>query len=103
MYDATDAVKRGVTLLDEHTPGWDAKINLGTLDVSCYHGCVLGQLFGTYTGGQCTLWFDEADKMGLSVFHGFTAPEVLGDGIEEGNYAELTELWTEIIEARRAV
>lgn len=37
-------IEKGMALLDERLPGWERKIDLGTLDLQSGCDCVLGQL-----------------------------------------------------------
>lgn len=43
--DFSEDIKRGVKLLDERFPGWESKVDLGTLDLASGVRCVLGQVF----------------------------------------------------------
>jgi len=79
-------VLRGAALLDEIRPGWEFEIDLGSLDLSRYNKCILGQLYdGSFNAGLLRLFgtFDTR-KAGE---HGFGGT---------------TEEWVALIQARRA-
>lgn len=40
----------GAALLDRAVPGWESRIDLETLDISCPRNCIIGQLLGWITG-----------------------------------------------------
>lgn len=46
--DFTQHVNTGAAWLDEHTAGWDLKINVAELDLDDQNSCVLGQTWGHY-------------------------------------------------------
>lgn len=48
MFTIAERVQAGSVWLDEHYPGWFKVINLGTLNVSNCHVCVLGQVYSGY-------------------------------------------------------
>lgn len=85
-----ERVARGATLLDEHEPGWELKIDLGTLALESCYQCVLGQLFGHFDEGVEELFLDK--PMGSSVGYGFCGPL---DG-----YDRLNDEWTRVIKER---
>lgn len=39
-------VEKGAALLDEKNPGWAEKIDVDTLEIGDYCGCVIGQAYG---------------------------------------------------------
>lgn len=48
---AADRVNRGAALLDEHEPGWEARIVPDDINLACTSFCILGQAFGTFSKG----------------------------------------------------
>lgn len=54
MSPEQQAVGAGMTLLDERNPGWRDKITR-RVDLYSHIACVLGQVFGSYRRGLCTL------------------------------------------------
>ncbi|MBM0275125.1 hypothetical protein [Micromonospora tarensis] len=98
-------VDRGVVWLDEHIPDWwrtdrpsqgfdqGGAIDLGELRMKDPCWCVLGQLIGNYYRTEIPL--DEAVAFGFDV-ESCTRPEMADE------FDALTELWTRVIEQRRA-
>jgi len=95
-------VAQGAALLDKQAPGWADEISLIDLDMSDPEVCVVGQLYETgaigdpwgsaYRQGLHLLNIDP--NLDAAVYFGFE--DIFGD------YAELTELWTREIQARRS-
>lgn len=52
----TERVAQGAALLDAKKPGWAARINLRTLDLSDTCLCILGQLYGLYADATSVLF-----------------------------------------------
>src|SRR6266567_688106 len=50
-----EEARRGVALLNERRPGWEDRINLNILDMTCGNFCVLGQEFGDWRIGKGVL------------------------------------------------
>lgn len=69
MLSVIERVERGATLLDEHVPGWYARVDLATLDVAHPCACVLGQLFGNYYAAAALNLVDHDTLVAVS--HGF--------------------------------
>ncbi len=90
-------VGRGVELLDREAPGWWERVELGALELTSCTGCVVGQLFGHYEQGLACLgvW-----RRGHE--YGFALPSFSGELDSTETWAELTEIWHEIILNRRA-
>jgi len=97
-------VAKGAALLDEKVPGWDARIDLATLNLASPCRCVVGQLFADLAEDDVVLGY--APGLGVLGFgpgdddspYGFdAAPD---DAAEQ--YADLTAAWKRIIEGRRA-
>lgn len=89
-----DSVERGAALLDEKVPGWEAKIDLDTLDLYVPCKCVLGQLFGRG---------DSAYTHGLHMLNLFGFKEEIAHGFEArstGTYTSLTTRWRRVIRRR---
>ena len=83
-------VAGGAAWLDAERPGWEAHVDLGTLDVGASCRCVIGQVLGDY-------YIAARRVPGGVVTCGFAAPHM---DIE--SYPILTAAWRELIEARRA-
>ena len=102
----TDAVARGIDLLDRHIPGWAGLIDLDELDIESCNHCILGQV-ARETGvdseylGRFGAMLDRLDLHGRAVDeHGFDAPY---DGRKDGTgYSTLTALWANEVAARQA-
>jgi hypothetical protein len=106
--DIPERVTRGVALLDEKQPGWEALINLGHLDIGECENCVLGQVYRDQGPGSLTPF--EAGAIDLIgeyeygfwnnapalVLHGFSA----GAG-EDVTFDVLTAEWKRVIQERR--
>lgn len=98
-------VDRGVEWLDQHIPDWwhadrpsqgfdkGGAIDLDALSMSRPCWCVLGQLLGSFYRAEITL--DQA------VAFGFDASSATGAATAD-EFEALTELWSRVIEARRA-
>lgn len=107
--DYAARVAKGAALLDEKKPGWERRIDLGTLDVQSGYSCVTAQLSGADS------WYRGMEQLGLTagdsgtyVSHGFNAEshDAMEDEAEEYDqddaYATLNSLWRELIESRLA-
>ena len=91
--------QRGAALLDNIKPGWAQHINIASLDMNHPNDCVLGQLYGEYTGPLCVKIFgDVGGKQLLSLVfeHGFLCPS-------NKNLRQLRNEWITLIEERRNV
>lgn len=84
---AYELAAEGEKWLDEHEPGWDAKVSADDLDMGSWRWCVLGQVYGDYTYRP-----DELD--GPS--NGFD----IGEKVK--HYEPLDRAWQSILAARRA-
>jgi hypothetical protein len=74
--DPRSRVERGAALLDAQSPGWEKKIDPGTLDISSIDNCVLGQVYGSYGNGLRVLGGEkETVPIGFSINHGFACTE----------------------------
>lgn len=91
-----ERVLNGAARLDERVPGWDAQIDLNILDVESTMRCVVGQTFGDYDLGLGIL--NIPSPKGHS--YGFSLSESTALAGTE-SYAQLTEAWLTLIEARR--
>lgn len=88
-------VARGVKLLDQRAPGWDQRIRLHHLDMSCGNKCVLGQLYGDYSRGLAAVFGDEPGVYFRTGYHyGFNKYWLT-------NFAELNQEWSRVIRERR--
>lgn len=98
-----ERVARGAALLDEKVPGWDRRINLGSLDLGDGDCCIIGQLFpgdgkylSNYSAGIDALGlFSEEGPPWPVDDHGFDAM---------GGFAirMLEAEWRRVIKARRS-
>ncbi len=91
-----DRINDGMKLLDREFPGWEKKIDLGTLNVNRFSSCVLAQLYGSYYEGIWTLFpsntgFFSRDDM--AVRYGFYPGGDWYDHTDE----DVTFLWKESI------
>lgn len=78
------AAELGAIIMDEHFPGWAAKINVGTLHIYDTRSCILGQVTGSFSRGIDHLRQSFAEKgfgdldsrylnaPGLNAFHTMT-------------------------------
>ncbi len=82
----TEAVQRGVQLLDQKRAGWEFEIDIERLDLDSSSVCILGQLYGSYNAGAVAL----LSVLGGCCPYGFC-----------GYVADATE-WVSVIHARRA-
>ena len=103
-----ERVAQGVALLDTVRPGWIDEIDLDYLDMSEPGYCVLGQVFGEYTGTIVDLsgiigtgddYVESAHARDVwAVAHGFEIPF---NGTQR-SYDRLEAVWRGIIEDRLA-
>lgn len=87
----------GAKLLDELCPGWDAIIDLETLDVYSHDKCILAQLGKSPLGDPLrNLFIDESpDRMMKSLLkHGLFC-------MDSRSGARMTDAWKKLITARR--
>lgn len=93
-------VAEGAKLLDKVRPGWAAKIDTTTLDMSNAHYCILGQAYRSYGLGREELFSAISRDLGETeaISYGFNIP-LPEDG--EVTYNELFEAWSQAIMARR--
>ena len=102
---ARERAARGAALLDDRDPGWAARIDRGSLELSDRGGCVLGQLHGDYRLGLTrSRVVDPSSGPGRFVSPvdlGFQSVSGVGDEAERLDYAFLTRAWRLEIEARR--
>jgi hypothetical protein len=115
-----ERVQLGANLLDERVPGWAARVNLDTFNITNEHECVLAQVYrvssgrySAYAHGLETLFgfntITETDQAeDLAVGHGFDM-SVAVTGAEgptppsfETERDELNELWREAVQMRQA-
>ena len=95
-----ECVARGAALLDAHQPGWENRINRGTLVMGSLRQCLLGQLYGDFDTGLDILFPDNDETECLGAHHGFDAHyrlKPLG-----AQYRRLHTLWCDTIIERRA-
>jgi hypothetical protein len=54
--DVATRAANGAVLLDFRHPGWERRVDRGTLDIASFRDCVLGQLYGSFGNGVAALW-----------------------------------------------
>jgi hypothetical protein len=92
---AADRVALGAALLDQQSPDWWRRVDLGELATdSCSH-CVLGQLYGWYYTGLDRLGLKDDER----VTYGFS--ERRWERWDPENYRVLDEAWVREIAHRR--
>jgi hypothetical protein len=79
---AAAAVKRGITWLDRHKPGWRTKVDPSRLNMAYPCECVLGQLCGDFYEAA---WRNDLSKSDTRYF-GFSATPTV-------HYPTLTAAW----------
>jgi hypothetical protein len=82
-------VREAAALLDRVVPGWAARVDTATLDLTSSYHCVLGQVFGDYGRGDWLL----RQREGFSYY--LSAARAFCDNRDR-------EQWVRLIEARRA-
>lgn len=101
-----DRVAAGAAWLDEHHPGWVDRIDLDRLNLADRKACVLGQMFGDFNAAPSELL--EAYETDDEVVHGNRSVALGFDLIttfeldRSPGHSLLTELWRDLIIARRA-
>ena len=82
-------IARGAAYLDERTPDWRERIDLGRLILNDPHSCIIGQVYGNYYG-HLNMAISDSDR------HGFSAEDLSDEA-----WDQLTMEWREYIEATR--
>lgn len=106
--EARQRVANGAAHLDSARPGWEHRIDVGTLTLHDPCGCIVGQLCGGFdmrsiglrTGLQCR----QANELADSATYGFDldASEMIKFvGTREQKYQPLQDAWIEAIADRR--
>jgi hypothetical protein len=102
-------VARGVALLDEKQPGWDALVDPRHLNIEDCGDCVLGQVYRNKGDGSLTAFEAGAvDLIGMDDYHFWNnAPALVAHGFSAGAgendaFDDLTDEWTRVIEGRWA-
>lgn len=96
-----ERVEAGAARLDgsQGGPGWEAHVDLTTLNMQDPRCCTLGQLYGDYDTGATDLGIDRGDEdeddfpaydLGFDTYYGMAS-----------EYEELTEAWRELVRARK--
>ncbi len=111
LADIRERVARGVVLLDEKRPGWDAQIDIDELDIDNCWDCVIGQLYrSAWNGEDEPFEIGAVDLVGSGAYlfdnhapalveHGFSAYPAEEDKTE---YDALTVEWRRVISERRS-
>ncbi len=101
VFNARQRATTGAAFLDAHYPGWDAKIDLGTLDVGCCSSCMIAQVYGgDYNKVAPDLLTAHDVSMTQLGFYIRGSKERQAERDEK--YHQLTEAWTDLILERRA-
>ena len=98
MTTIAERVAKGAAFLDEREPGWDARIDLDTLDLGSSHCCVLGQLHGGFGAGLAATGLDDGD--GRDIELGFFWTDAHRFSLDDEPGALAAE-WKRVITARR--
>ena len=99
LEEARIRVARGAAHLDQVRPGWQDRIDVGTLTLHDPCGCIVGQLARIEGGSFTGVWMD--------ILHGQWTEELtagVGLGVfshSQADYAVLQDAWIEAIAARR--
>jgi hypothetical protein len=94
-----ERVRKGADRLDKVKPGWANQVDVRTLDLGSFNGCVLGQLYGTQKCHEVISdnW-QEARALGFYL----ASIEIGGRGLTiQEAYAPLTAAWVAEILRRR--
>jgi hypothetical protein len=96
-----ERVATGAKALDVIEPGWEAKINLVTLNLNSPDHCVLGQLYGNYYAAPEALRSFARRRLGFWAVSDDGTEEAWENGKIGEEYRELTAAWRNLILARR--
>lgn len=102
---AEERVAAGMAWLDEQYPGWVDRADLDRIDVGSDCDCPLGQELGDFA--DAPLLLAEAVTLGFYAERDLWVAIPFGRPTHspaevDAEYAELTEVWRELILARRA-
>lgn len=86
-----ERVTRGAALLDDNVLGWWDLVDTGSLNLSSFEMCVLGQVFSSYGQG---LWELTIQAEGQDARHGFCPDTPQETRVQ-------TALWRKVIQERR--
>ena len=103
---ARERVRRGATYLDDEDPGWAARLDPETLELSDGTCCVLGQLHGDFRlglGRSALFDLSSAPRASLSpVRLGFLCRQDVPETLQAQDYAHLNRAWrAELVRRRR--
>jgi hypothetical protein len=102
---ARERVRRGANYLDEVDPGWDARLDPETLELSDGTCCVLGQLHGDFRlglGRSALFDLSSAPRASLSpVRLGFLCRQDVPEALQARDYAYLNRAWRAELSQRR--
>lgn len=90
---APPRIAKGVEYLDRNRPGWEHEIDTQLLDMHYDKYCVLGQLFGSHDAVVYVIFPDPSYTIDYGFHVGYD--EIQG-------FEELTTMWRDYIEQRRA-
>jgi hypothetical protein len=103
--DVPTRVARGVSLLDQHKPGWAGLIDLSSFDISCCDRCVLGQIYHVRDEGVWGSGFGRgADELGIANNegeYGFDNLYADPDTYLKDEFPALQREWVRVIEVLR--
>ncbi len=90
-------VARGAAWLDETSPGWESKIDLGVLDIQQINVCVCGQTVGWYSDERTALGHRKTFRRGF----GIDRTSLYGQQIPDSLYwHELNAAWVSLVKER---
>jgi hypothetical protein len=102
---ARERVHRGATYLDDVDPGWDARLDPETLELSDGTCCILGQLHGDFRlglGRSALFDLSSAPRASLSpVRLGFLCRQDVPEKLQAQDYAYLNRAWRAELSQRR--
>lgn len=99
--EARSRVARGAQLVDAQWPGWDARLNRDTFNISSVFHCILAQNAGSFTGGLRDLWPDVTTAELQA--HGFSLDlRGASDAEAEERWDILQTAWDDLLDARRS-
>jgi hypothetical protein len=102
---ARERVRRGAAYLDDADPGWHARLDPATLELSDGTCCVLGQLHGDFRlglGRSALFDLSSAPRASLSpVRLGFLCRQDVPEAVQARDYRYLNRAWRMELAARQ--
>lgn len=96
MADIDTHVQHGIALLDAHSPGWRARVDLARLDMESSTDGLLEQLYGTFHDGRIALgltWNSDETGCAENGFDIAGGPDALPGVVGKRRWQALTEAW----------